>query len=97
MEYDVTWSPTAQHSYYLILEYLEEKWTSKEIIAFIIRTEEVIKHICQNPLLFPYSKKSATHKCVVIKQVSLFYRINRTTVELLVFWDNRQDPTKLRL
>jgi plasmid stabilization system protein ParE len=95
--YSVIWSPTARLTYYQTLEYLDENWTEKELAAFINRTEEVISHICENPLLYPYSKESDTHKCVVVKQVSLFYRIKTTDIELLVFWDNRQDPARLLL
>jgi plasmid stabilization system protein ParE len=95
--YTVTWSPAARLTYYQILEYLLEKWTYKELEAFIDRTEEVINHICLNPLLYPYSRESDTHKCVLVKQVSLFYRVRTNAIELLVFWDNRQDPAKLHL
>lgn len=97
MSYSVTWSPTARISYNHILEYLDEKWTIKEIEAFINRTEEVVSFICNNPLLYPYSRESDTHRCVLLKQVSLFYRIKTNYIELLVFWDNRQDPAKLLL
>jgi plasmid stabilization system protein ParE len=97
MSYSVIWSPTARITYYQVLEYLDEKWTVKEIEVFIIRTEEVINYICDNPLLYPYSNESDTHRCVVVKQVSLFYRVRTSTIELLVFWDTRQDPTQLLL
>ncbi|PWG78186.1 hypothetical protein DDR33_23555 [Pararcticibacter amylolyticus] len=66
MSYSVIWSPTARITYYHVLEYLNEKWTVKEIEAFISRTEKVINYICENPLLYPYSKESDTHKCVVV-------------------------------
>jgi len=62
----------ARISYFDILEYLEIKWTFKEIEYFIERTEQVLKHICNNPLLYLHSKESDTHKCVVTKQISLF-------------------------
>ena len=92
--YSVIWSPTARLSFIQVLNYLDEKWTEKEIGFFIARTEEVIRHICENPLLYPYFKESDTHKAVVVKQVSLFYRLKLKEVELLVFWDNRLDPAK---
>lgn len=94
--YSVIWSPTARLTYYKILEYLDENWTMRELQSFIDRTEEVINHICDNPLLYPYSNESNIHKCVVVKQISLFYRVKENAIELLVFWDNRQDPAKIR-
>lgn len=96
-EFSVVWSPTARLTYYKALEYLLENWTFRELESFIDRTEEVITHICINPGIYPFSNESNTYKCVVIKQVSLFYRLKLTTIELLVFWDNRQDPVKLIL
>jgi len=93
--YPIIWSPTARLSYYQILEYLHDYWTIKELEIFIDRTEEVMNHVSINPLLYPYSKESDTHKCVLVKQVSLIYRIKSNQVELLVFWDTRQDPAKL--
>ena len=95
--YSVIWSPIAKLTYYKILEYLSDEWTKKELNAFIQRTEEVINLVGKSPLIYPYSKDSQTHKCVVVKQISLFYRINADKIELLLFWDNRQNPAKLLL
>lgn len=95
--FSVYWSPAVQISYFHILEYLDEKWTEKELKSFIVRTEEVIELICDNPLIYPFSKKGEAHKCVVVKQVSLIYRIKGNKIELLIFWDNRRDPQRLNL
>lgn len=93
----IIWSPTANVTYLEILDYLKENWTSKELQAFIDRTEEVINYIDQNPSHYPYSKQSDSFKCIVVAQVSLFYRVRHQRIELLSFWDNRRDPAKLSL
>lgn len=95
--YQLIWSPIARLTYLEILSYLEEKWTIKEVESFIHRTEEVLKYISQNPSLYPYSNESDTHKSVLVKQVSLFYRVKSGKVELLIFWDNRQNLASLLL
>ena len=97
MAYTIIWSPKARLTYYQILEYLDEHWTFREIENFIDRTEEALSHISQNPLLYQYSDESNTYRCVLVKQVSLFYRLKSDQVELLRFWDNRQDPAGLIL
>ena len=97
MSYTIIWSPKARLTYYQILDYLDEKWTFREIENFVDRTEEALTHISQNPLLYQHSKESDAYRCVLVKQVSLFYRIKSDRVELLIFWDNRQDPAKLLL
>jgi len=47
--------------------------------------------------MYPYSPESDIHKCVIVRQVSLFYRVKFDVIELVLFWDNRQDPAKLKL
>lgn len=97
MSYQIIWSPQANQTYLLILEYLQKKWTEREINNFIERTEKVLFFISQNPLLYRYSKQNDSYKCVVTEQTSLIYQIKQDKVELLSFWDNRQDPKKLNL
>ena len=97
MSYQIIWSPQANQTYLLILEYLQKNWTEREINNFIERTEEVLFFISQNPLLYRYSKQNDSYKCVVTEQTSLIYQIKQDKVELLSFWDNRQDPKKLNL
>jgi plasmid stabilization system protein ParE len=97
MSYPVVWSPRARMTYYKILDYLDQEWTFREIENFIDRTEEALSHISRNPLLYQYSEGNNAYRCVLVKQVSLFYRIKSDQVQLLVFWDNRQDPSKLLL
>lgn len=86
---------TAKNSYFQILEYLEINWSKRELSSFIERTQNVIEYICDRPLLYSYSKQSNIHKCIVTKQITLFYKIKETEIQLLVFWDNRQSPQKL--
>jgi len=93
----IVWSPNAKITYFKVIEYLYEKWTIREVDIFVNRVDEILGYISSNQLLYPYSKESGTHKCVVVKQVSLFYKIKNNTVELVIFWDNRQDPKKLIL
>ena len=98
MVYRITWSPSSKNSYFEILDYLDIAWGTKERNNFIARTEEVIYLISTNPFLYPPSKiKANIHRCVVAKQVNLFYQINQNHIELLLFWDNRKDPKKLEI
>ena len=97
MPFNIIWSPVAKVTYYEILEYLEEHWTFREIQNFINRVEYVVELIRKSPVQYPVSKEKNIHRCVVVKQVSLFFRVKENNIELLVFWDNRQDPAKLSL
>jgi plasmid stabilization system protein ParE len=97
MIYSVIWSDEAKTNYKLILEYLNTKWTQREVINFAKRTEEVVVLIQTDPYLHkPSAKGKAIRHCVLVKQISLFYRVEQNTIYLITFWDNRQNPNRLK-
>jgi plasmid stabilization system protein ParE len=95
MTYSIWWSPAARESYLTNIGYLKQKWTVREIKIFVKRTSQAINLIAKNPSLFQYSKESDTYRCVITKQITLYYRIKHNRIELLTFWDNRKDPKTL--
>ncbi len=98
MPYKIIWSPTAKTTYFQILDYIANHWSSKEVISFIDRTEKVLAYIRKNPTQYPSSKiKKEVHQSVLTKHVSLYYQVNKQSVELFIFWDNRQDPAKFKI
>jgi plasmid stabilization system protein ParE len=97
MRYEIKWSPEAERTYKIVLEYLLEKWTERELVNFINRTDEVIHYIAQNPRQYIYSKKKQVYRAVLTKHMSLYYRLEQETIELLLFWDNRKDTASLKL
>lgn len=91
----VFWTPTARITYLRIIEYLEEKWTNKEVNNFISEVEETIVKVRSNPNLFPsIKKKNEVHRVVIMKHNSMYYRVKTDQVEILAFWDNRRNPKK---
>ena len=97
MPYSIVWSPRAFNTFVQVTEYLGKKWTGREVEKVIERTEEVLAHIKNNPLQYIYSKDLKAYRSVITKQVSLLYQVEEESIELLVFWDTRQDPGKLKM
>jgi hypothetical protein len=98
MNYKVFWSQEAEETFKQNILYLEYEWTEAVIENFINRTEDSINTIRANPLLFPkINKKKNIHKCLVVKQVSLYYVIEGNSINLLTFWNNYQNPKKLKI
>ena len=94
----VSWTPTARLTYFRVLEYLDESWTKREIQNFVERTEKVLNQIVKDPELFEASrKKKNVRKGLITKHNTLYYRIKyrKNEIELIIFWDNRQNPEKL--
>ena len=94
----ISWTPTARKTYFKVLDYLEEAWTKKEIKNFVDKVEDVLKLIVDDPHMFEASRKCKNvRKGFITKHNSLYYRIKprKKELELITFWDNRQDPKKL--
>jgi len=95
---NIIWSAKAKISFLIVLDYLNENWTKKEIIQFNLRTQITINAIQKNPGIFPASiKHKEIRKAIVDKNNSFYYKIDfyRQEIHLLTFYDSRQDPKKL--
>ncbi len=98
MSYKVLWTSEAEQTFNQNILYLEYEWTEVVIENFINKAEESISTIKANPLLFPVvSKKKGIHKCLVVKQVSLYYKVVGKNIYLLTFWNNYQNPDRLKV
>jgi hypothetical protein len=94
----VFWMPEAIETFAQNLSYLKEEWSEDVVTNFIDKTEETISYIKANPLLYPsINKKKKIHKCIVVRQVSLYYKVHKDRIDLLTFWNNYQNPKKLKL
>ncbi len=60
--------------------------------------DSLLTQITENPEMFQASRKKANiRKALITGHNALYYRIKpkNKEVELITFWDNRQDPQKL--
>lgn len=96
MHKEIVWSPLAESDFANILSYLNENWDQKVVNQFIDVTEEIIGQISVNPRQFPVIyKKEKIRKCVLTKHNTLFYRDNKSRIDILRIYDTRQDPVTL--
>lgn len=94
----ISWTPTAIKTFFKVLDYLEETWTKKEVQNFADEVERVLSQISENPDMFEASrKKKNIRKGYITRHNALYYRVKpiKKELELLTFWDNRQNPGKL--
>ena len=92
------WSKEAEDTFDGIIDYLEDNWTEKEVKDFVRKSHKVIGQIENNPYQFKASRFQEIRKAVITKHNSLFYFVNESdkVIELYTFWDNRQNPKKLK-
>lgn len=94
----ISWTPTARITYFKVLDHIAENWTSREVESFINEVESLLSQIADNPEMFQASrKKKNVRKGLITRHNTLYYRIKprKKEIELITFWDNRQDPGKL--
>jgi plasmid stabilization system protein ParE len=98
MALKVSWSKEAREALVTVIAYLEENWTDKEIRKFSSKVEEQISLISIKPKTYKKSKRLlGTHECLLTKHNSLFYTYTDTYLFIVTIWDNRQEPSKLKI
>jgi plasmid stabilization system protein ParE len=89
------WTSQAIKGFNKVVDYLEAKWTAKEVLNLENKIQQVINQISQNPEQFPKSEKIALlHKVIVDKNNYLVYKINKesNSIEIINFRGTKQKP-----
>jgi plasmid stabilization system protein ParE len=91
----VIWSENAETTFDVIVLYIEAKFGVLSAKKFIRKVDAVIQSISNQPYIYKSSNfNNKVRKATISKQCSLFYEINKETIQLSYFWDNRQEPIK---
>jgi len=93
----IVWTPLAKQGLTNLIKYLEEEWTSNEIIILRKNLEQVLKIISIYPEIFPTTKHiSDLRKALVDKNNYLVYRLNseKQRIEIINFRGTQQFPLK---
>lgn len=90
-------SKTAEKKLEKLFNYLLEEWSLKVKNDFIKKLDKSIDVIKSKPKSFPESSiNKGLRKCVVTKQISLFYRFDAKNIYILTLFDTRQHPNRLK-
>lgn len=97
MLYQIIWTDDAIEDYHNNINYLLNDWSVKVAQNFIEQTEEILDLIIKSPFIFPSTKYKTIRKAVLRKQISIFYKVEENRIYLIRFWNNYQNPQKLKL
>ena len=87
----IVWSDEAKKTYEAIIDDLLEKWSLNIAIDLEEKTNDLLDRLLDNKQLCPATKYKKLRKCVIHKNTSLIYKINRKYIELVTFIFNRDD------
>ena len=93
MKLAIVYTPNASRTVRAIYDFISAKFGTNAADKFVAKAEKTIELIAADPLMFKASVIDDSVRCALItKQCSLFYRVTETSIHLLYFWDNRQEP-----
>lgn len=93
----IIWSPQAKKDYWQNIDYLEAEWTFNDVVGFIEKVERIMQLLLQKNVAFTATNYRDVNKVVITKQITLYYKINSETLELLRFWNTNQDLKNFKL
>src|SRR6266540_1663957 len=97
MAYKIIWSPEATQTFDSMIDYLKNRFADKVVIQFVRIVNRRLLLLQQLPKTFrTTAKTSKRRKTVIHKRTILFYKIRerKKEIELLSFFDTRQNPRK---
>lgn len=93
----VNWTPEAEETFDAIIEYLANNWTEREIKHLVKSTMKVIELISEHPKMYRLTNRKNTREALITPHNLLAYKIYPNRIDLLMFWDTRQNPSKKKL
>ena len=82
----VVWNKLAQLDFYEIIDFLLQNWSEKEAQNFINKVHEIEVLPAKGNVEFQNTDRVGVKRCVIHKQISLFYRVgDDQNIELIRF------------
>jgi plasmid stabilization system protein ParE len=81
----VFWTLEAEETFEAIIEYLEYKWTEKEIEQFVRLTDRVMELISMHPRMYRKTNRKNIHEALVTPHDLIIYKIYPNRIDLLLF------------
>jgi plasmid stabilization system protein ParE len=85
-------TPKAKDTFLSIISFISSKWGDKSAEEFVERTYKTLDTIVQQPYIFKSYQETNVRKGLITKHTSIVYRVYKDRIEVLFFWDNRQEP-----
>lgn len=98
MALKIVWSLQAEKGFSNVLNYLENEWTSKEILELENNIKELLFKISKYPEMCPRTGKFKNlHKGLIDKNNYIIYKVNydKKRIEIVNFRGTKQKPLNL--
>ena len=95
---EIYWSTLSKISFSEEIYFILRKWNQIEVDKFSELVYDYLERLTKNPEIGIYNSKFNCYSIVISKQSTLFYRIleSEKKLELVLFWNNIQNPVYLK-
>lgn len=96
MALEIVWTEQAEKGLIRVLEYLNERWTTKEIVNLEKNLQDLLARISNYTDIYPVSAKyKNVHKGLIDKNNYIIYRVDtsKNIIEIINFRGTKQNPT----
>jgi len=95
MALKVYWSKRADQKFDAVISYLSEEWGEMTTKAFVKRVYDFLDILAEFPEIGTLENADRNIRgFVIVKQLTVFYKIVDNRIVLLNFFDNRMNPGK---
>lgn len=94
MALEIVWTPEADKEFERIIDYLLNKWSEKDVSQFVTTTDKIIDYISIYPKMFRKTNKRNVHEALITEHNLMVYRVMKSRIDIITFYDTRQDPKK---
>ena len=94
---DVIWTKKAKEDYWQNIDFLIKEWNNTVAIDFIDIVNDAIIRLSNSPSIGLKTEYNNVRKYIIISQISLYYIYNKSTITLVRFWNNFQNPSSFHL
>lgn len=96
---EILWTNTARKTFDEIVSYLQNKWSEKDVENFINQVSQMLSLLQRYPeMCRPSIKREYVRIGIVNKhtQIVYYYKPDRKQIEILLFWNMKQNPVRFK-
>lgn len=95
MALTIYWSKRADQKFDKIIKILDEEWGETATKSFVRKVYDFLELLQEFPEIGTLeNRESNIRGFVIVKQLTLFYKISQDKIILLNFFDNRMNPKR---
>ncbi|HEY8928537.1 MAG TPA: type II toxin-antitoxin system RelE/ParE family toxin [Mucilaginibacter sp.] len=93
MTLEISYTPESKETLSIIYNFIQGRFGERSANKFLEQVDKIVVLISTQPYMFKASTVDESVRIgLITKQCSVFYRVRENSIELLFFWDNRQEP-----